>query len=411
MRTRRVLLAGAVALAAAGTTVATATAANAVTNIYEAESATNARSGAATVTRCGRCSEGAKVSFAGNAAGTLQFNGVTAATAGDATLTVSYGGVGARQAQLSVNGGAPTTLSFVGAPDDVTIVPLTATVALAAGVNTLTFTNAGGLAPEFDAISVATAGDSRGSEGDGVSPNRVSGDGSGAAGDGGAGAGAPDAGGAAGGPGVLGGASAMDTAAGAAAAPTAAELLAKVTGCDPVSQGSYEADGGPGAVSVCAASGAVFWRSAMAIDCDGQRSSQCNEDTDCCFAGGTAFQQSDGQPLDSAELPYIVVPGVSGIWDYGDSGVRAGSVAAVIYNGRVSYAVVGDVGPTRMIGEGSYSLAESLGINPDPSVGGAGSGVTFLVFTGPGSVVTPIESHAAAVSLGERLARQFIADN
>jgi hypothetical protein len=401
MRTRRVLLASAVALAAAGTTAATSRAANAATNVYEAESAQNSLSGAATVTRCIRCSEGAKVAFAGNAAGSLRFNRVVVAAAGSATLTVSYTGVGARQAQLSVNGAAPSVLSFVGAADDVTVGALTATVTLNAGVNTLTFSNAGGQAPEFDAISVASAGDSLGSVGSGIGPNHVSDSGGPAA----------DAGGAAGGPGVLEGASAADTAARPGGGPSATQLLAKVTGCDAASDGSYESDGGPGAVPVCAANGAVFWRSGMAIDCDGQRSSACNEDTDCCFAGETAFEQSDGEPLDSAGLPYIVVPGASGIWDYSDAGVRAGSVAAVIYGDRVAYAVVGDVGPTRMIGEGSYALAESLGINPDPSTGGTGSGVTFIVFTGPGSVVAPIESHAAAMSLGERLAQQFIDNN
>jgi hypothetical protein len=33
------------------------------------------------------------------------------------------------------------------------------------------------------------------------------------------------------------------------------------------------------------------------------------------------------------------------------------------------------------------------------------------VFTGGGSVVKPIESHSAAVSLGQTLARQFVNNN
>jgi hypothetical protein len=194
-----------------------------------------------------------------------------------------------------------------------------------------------------------------------------------------------------------------------AGGPTAAQLLARAAACDPVSAGSLDSEGDSGPVSVCGAAGAVYWTSGMAIDCDGQPSAQCNEDTDCCFASQTAFQQSDGRELDSATLPYIVVPGASDTWNYTSSGVRAGSVAAVIYNGTVVYAVVGDVGPTGMIGEGSYALAERLGINPDARVGGAGSGVTFIVFTGPSAVVRPIESHAAAVTLGQQLARAFVA--
>src|SRR6266511_3168525 len=87
------------------------------------------------------------------------------------------------------------------------------------------------------------------------------------------------------------------------------------------------------------------------------------------------------------------------------------SVAAVIYQNKVVYAVVGDTGPSKIIGEGSYALAVALGIDPDPATGGADSGVTFIVLTGDASIVKPIESHAAAVTLGERLARQFIDNN
>jgi hypothetical protein len=194
-----------------------------------------------------------------------------------------------------------------------------------------------------------------------------------------------------------------------AGGPTAAQLLARTAACVPVSAGSFDSEGDSGTAPVCGAAGAVYWTSGMAIDCDGQRSTRCNEDTDCCFASQTAFQQSDGRQLGSATLPYVVVPGASDTWNYTGSGVQAGSVAAVIYNGRVVYAVVGDVGPTGMIGEGSYALAEQLGINPDARVGGAGSGVTFIVFTGPSAVVQPIESHAAAVTLGQQLARAFVA--
>ena len=72
----------------------------------------------------------------------------------------------------------------------------------------------------------------------------------------------------------------------------------------------------------------------------------------------------------------------------------------------VTYAVVGDTRPTDIIGEASYATASSLGINPDPSNGGTDSGVTYLFFKN--SKVTPIESHANAVSTGEALARQFV---
>ena len=196
----------------------------------------------------------------------------------------------------------------------------------------------------------------------------------------------------------------------AAAAPTAAELLAKVTGCTQISSGKYRTDEESSrTVPVCDKNGAVFWKADMDIDCDGQRTSQCNEDTDCCFQDDTAFHQSDGKPLNAAALPYVVVPSPSSTWDYRNFGIKGGGVVAIIYNDQVLYAVVGDTGPTDIIGEASYASAAQLGINPDPSNGGTDSGVTYVVFKN--ATISPIEDHNKAVSTGEQLARQFINNN
>ncbi|MES5820183.1 glycoside hydrolase family 75 protein [Streptomyces sp. RG80] len=189
----------------------------------------------------------------------------------------------------------------------------------------------------------------------------------------------------------------------------AADLLAKVRDCTPVSRGRYRSDDGrPATVRVCGTRDAVFWKADMDIDCDGRPSRRCNRRTDPLFTGATAYQQSDGRHLDAARLPFIVVPTPSRIWDYRASGVRGGSVAAVIYRGRVQYAVVGDVGPRDIIGEASYASARALGIRPDPRGGGTASGVTYIVFKD--SQVKPIEDHDAAVATGERLARLFVRD-
>lgn len=187
----------------------------------------------------------------------------------------------------------------------------------------------------------------------------------------------------------------------------AADLLAKVRGCTPVSRGRYRSDdGAPANIPVCGTRDAVFWKADMDIDCDGRPGRRCNRRTDPLFSDATAFQQYDGRQLNAERLPYIVVPTPSRIWDYRASGVRGGSVAAVIYRDRVQYAVVGDVGPHHIIGEASYASAEALGIRPDPRDGGAPSGVTYIVFKD--SQVKPIEDHAAAVATGERLARLFV---
>ncbi|NUS25356.1 MAG: hypothetical protein HOV92_14210, partial [Streptomyces sp.] len=131
----------------------------------------------------------------------------------------------------------------------------------------------------------------------------------------------------------------------------AADLLAKVRDCVPVSRGRYATDDGlPATVPVCGTEEAVFWKADMDIDCDGRPGLRCNRSTDPLFSDATAFQQADGRYLSAERLPYIVVPTPSRVWDYRASGVRGGSVAAVIYKDRVQYAVVGDVGPHDIIG-------------------------------------------------------------
>ncbi|MFJ1800802.1 glycoside hydrolase family 75 protein [Streptomyces sp. NPDC088180] len=189
---------------------------------------------------------------------------------------------------------------------------------------------------------------------------------------------------------------------------TAAELLAGVHACARISKGAYRTDSGSpkATVPVCGTEDAVFWKADMDIDCDGRRTKACNRKTDPYFLPETAFQSSRGEPLDSAALPHVVVPGPSRVWDYRKSGLTGGSVVAVVYRDRVRYGVIGDTGPTGIIGEASYAMAKTLGIDPDPSTGGAGSGVTYIAFKD--SRVSPIESRARARSRGAELAREFV---
>ena len=191
---------------------------------------------------------------------------------------------------------------------------------------------------------------------------------------------------------------------------TAAQLLAKVKNCSQISNGKYRTDDETSAtVPVCDTGGAVFWKADMDVDCDGQVTSKCNEDTDPWFQDDTAFHQSNGKPLIADKLPYVVVPSKSSTWDYGSSGIQGGGVVAVVYNNKVEYAVVGDTGPTKIIGEASYATANALGIDPDPETGGAESGVTYILFKN--SSVSPIENHDKAVSVGDGLAKQFVQNN
>ncbi|KUN03424.1 hypothetical protein AQI95_23280 [Streptomyces yokosukanensis] len=191
---------------------------------------------------------------------------------------------------------------------------------------------------------------------------------------------------------------------------SAADLLAKVKSCSQISNGKYKTDDETSAtVPVCGKNGAVFWKADMDIDCDGQTTTNCNKNRDPWYQDDTAFHQSDGKPLKAESLPYVVVPSSSSIWNYSGAGIKGGGVVAVVYGNKVEYAVVGDTGPTKIIGEASYATAKALGIDPDPKTGGADSGVTYILFKN--SKVSPIESHSAAVSLGDQLAKQFLADN
>ncbi|MFC5833404.1 carbohydrate-binding protein [Nonomuraea insulae] len=132
------------------------------------------------------------------------------------------------------------------------------------------------------------------------------------------------------------------TTGGSTAGPTADQLLAKVTSCGQISNGKYKTDSdvGTATVAVCDKSGAVFWKGDMDIDCDGVRTSQCNEDTDCCFLPDTFCHTTSDTPLNSAQLPYMVVPSPSSIWDYRTKGIGCGTVVAIVYNGQVEYTVM-----------------------------------------------------------------------
>jgi hypothetical protein len=150
----------------------------------------------------------------------------------------------------------------------------------------------------------------------------------------------------------------------------------------------------------------VFTSSA-AVDCDGQGANVC--ETDPTHLSETSFKQSDGKPLAPAILPWYVLPETPNpIFDYAQRDIFGGQVGAVIYGDNIDYGVFGDErgrdqgnSAGLAIGEVSYAMAELLGIPSKPSVGGVGSGVTYIVFTTKGNVVTQIENHTKAETMGE----------
>lgn len=206
------------------------------------------------------------------------------------------------------------------------------------------------------------------------------------------------------------------TDAGSDAAITPADVLAKLNNCaKELTVGRYKADdtqSSPANIPVCGLVNAVYWQADMDIDCDGKITTQCSLQTDPAFQNQTAATDSKGQPLDAANLPYVVVPIPSAQrWDYKTGPLQLGSVVLVLYNGKMEYGIVGDIGPTLSIGEASYAMAVSLGIDPNPKTGGIDKGVTYIAFTGKSAVVSKNEDHAEAVSIGKTRLAQLLQEN
>jgi Fungal chitosanase of glycosyl hydrolase group 75 len=189
-------------------------------------------------------------------------------------------------------------------------------------------------------------------------------------------------------------------------------LKAITATCDVASNGTYETDRSTtAAVDICKLNGAFFWTADLAIDCDGQQTMECNSTTDSTFSAQTSIAQSNGQPLIASSLPYVVIPLPSTRFDYTKENIQLGALAIVIYENQIVYGVLGDEGPDNVIGEASYAMAASFGMNPTPKTGGTSGPVTYIVLTGKGAVVSPVEDHSAAVTLAGTLTPQLIANN
>jgi len=127
---------------------------------YEAEASSSVLAGGAQAITCSACSGGARIGYLGGS-GTLTMKGITVPTAGNYTITIAYtnGDTSSLKLMLSVNGGAAVT--FTGAPTANWDTPATGkiTLALAAGRNSVLFSNAAttGDVPDIDKITVPAA--------------------------------------------------------------------------------------------------------------------------------------------------------------------------------------------------------------------------------------------------------------
>lgn len=193
--------------------------------------------------------------------------------------------------------------------------------------------------------------------------------------------------------------------------PTYEDLMNLTDGCDALTTDApfkFDPESTTSA-DVCALEGAVWWRADFDIDCDGSVDDPCLDDPD--REPTTAAVDMDGAPLSATIVPYVTIPMVSDWFDYEAEGVQLGSVAAVLWRNKLVYAPVGNLGGDKVLGEGSLALAEKLGMDTDPIEGGIDRGVTWIIFTGDGSVVTPVDSETIAEEKGIEMAKAALKAN
>jgi hypothetical protein len=125
---------------------------------YEAEAAANTIAGGAGATSCSTCSGGSKVGFVGEG-GTLTFNNVSVPSAGTYQVTIAYldGSATGRPADVSVNGGTAQPIQFTPTGSFSTVGTMTIPLTLAAGANTIEFSDPSAYTPDFDRIIVGAA--------------------------------------------------------------------------------------------------------------------------------------------------------------------------------------------------------------------------------------------------------------
>jgi hypothetical protein len=112
-----------------------------------------------------------------------------------------------------------------------------------------------------------------------------------------------------------------------------------------------------------------------------------------------SFDRTDPRRyVDAESIPYIVLPAGLG------AGAGLGDYAVLI-NRRtkaIGYAICGDIGPHRKIGEASIAAAEAVGVPSSPRNGGVSAKmILYLIFAGSGDHrPKPLEQIKAT---GERL--------
>jgi Fungal chitosanase of glycosyl hydrolase group 75 len=109
----------------------------------------------------------------------------------------------------------------------------------------------------------------------------------------------------------------------------------------------------------------VIFKADADIDCDG---SGGNPDNDPWFQNDTTLHR-DGAALNAYKESFMVVPPVV---ISKTKGIVLGSLCLVEHtiNTKFCFAVVGDIGPRKKVGEISPACAKQIGVNPNARTGG-----------------------------------------
>ena len=124
--------------------------------------------------------------------------------------------------------------------------------------------------------------------------------------------------------------------------------------------------------------------SALELDTDGFSGSE----GDPTHQSQTSLRYADHHSLDANRVPFLVLP-LPASWP-ARFGIALGDYAAVLFRGKLAFAVFGDQGPTNKLGEGSLQLLRELGeerLKPNGHIIDAGTnpGVLTIVFPGSGA--------------------------
>ena len=127
--------------------------------------------------------------------------------------------------------------------------------------------------------------------------------------------------------------------------------------------------------------GQLAYQSELQLDTDGWPGGANQGDSS--WQADTSLRYGDGTYVNANAVPYFVLPGA---W-YSQYGIKVGDLAAIVYKGKLAFAVFADVGPKGKLGEASLQLFRQLGeerLRPNGRIinSGMGGGVTTIVFPG-----------------------------